>query len=195
MKFLINLCIGIVCCQISCCAETNKAETFIQDLGNKALNIINEKNTTNENVKNKFNSLLDKHFAVEKIARFSLGKYYRSLPADKKEKFNKSFRNMLSNTYSSRFSEYKTSKFRVISSRVKSKKDKFEHVLVTAKLIVPNKQDIDIVWSVYNMNGNFKIYDAIISDVSVSKIQQNEFMGRISKIGFAKFLDEFINKY
>ena len=98
---------------------------------------------------------------------------------------------MLVKMYSSRFSEYKSAKFVVTGSRKKSAKQ----ILVNSKITVPNKEDIPVVWSVFLSEGSMKVYDVIISDVSVSKIQQSEFSGKISQVGLKKFLEEFKEKY
>lgn len=166
-------------------------EKFIQNLGDEAINVINRSGITTKEVQSKFHDLLSKNFAVESIARYSLGKNFRVLSKSEKKDFLKCSKNMLIRMYSSRFSEYKYSKFVVTGSRKKSAKQ----ILVTSKIIVPNKEDISVVWSVFLSKGSMKVYDVIISDVSVSYIQQSEFAGKISKEGLAKFLKDFKEKY
>ena len=51
------------------------------------------------------------------------------------------------------------------------------------------------MWSVYVSKGVLKVYDAIISDVSISNVQRSEFMSKISEKGLKKFLADFREKY
>jgi phospholipid transport system substrate-binding protein len=166
-------------------------EKFIQNLGDEAIEVISKPGITTKEVQSKFHDLLSKNFAVESIARYSLGKNFRVLSESEKKDFLKCFKNMLIRMYSSRFSEYKSSKFVVTGSRKKSAKQ----ILVTSKITVPNKEDIPVVWSVFLSKGSVKVYDVVISDVSVSNIQRSEFAGKISKEGLAKFLKDFKEKY
>lgn len=168
-----------------------EAEGFIQDLGSAAIRVINRPKITSEEVQNEFNILLKENFALESIARYSLGKNFRALSETEREDFLRCFENMLVRLYSSRFSEYKSARLVVVGSRKKSAKQ----VLVNSKIVIPNKEDISVVWSVYVSKGVLKVYDAIISDVSISNIQRSEFTGKISEKGLRKFLEDFKEKY
>ena len=170
---------------------SKKAENLVQGLGNTAIEIINRKGITSEKVKQEFGKLLNENFALENIARYSLGKNFKQLSEDEKKDFLRSFENMLVGIYSSRFSEYKSAKLIVAGSRKKSDKQ----ILVNSKIVIPNKQDIDVVWSIFLSNGSLKVYDAIISDVSISNVQRSELMSRISEKGLKAFLEDFKKKY
>ena len=166
-------------------------EGFIQNLGNTAIGVINRQGITSKEVQSEFYSILNENFAIESIARHSLGKNFRRLSESEKKAFFRCFKNMLIRIYSSRFSEYKSAKFIVTGARKKSAKQ----VLVYSKIVVDNKEDIPVVWSVFLSKGSMKVYDVIISDVSVSNIQRSEFAGKISREGLKKFLKEFMEKY
>ncbi len=168
-----------------------EAENFIQNLGNAAIEVINRKGITFDGVRREFTELLKKNFALGNIARYSLGKNFRALSEDEKKDFFRHFENMLVKIYSSRFSEYKSAKLIVTGSRKKSDKQ----VLVNSKIVIPNREDINVVWSIFLSNGSFKVYDVIISDVSVSNIQRSELMSQISKKGLKRFLEDFKKKY
>lgn len=187
-----NVVMNIDVLQAAEVVKTQKQEEkFIQDLGDAAIGVINKSGITTKEVQNEFFCFLSKDFAIDNIARYSLGKNFRALSESEKEDFLKSFKNMLVKVYSSRFSEYKAAKFIVTGSRKKSDKQ----ILVNSKIIVPNKEDIPVVWSVFLSKGILKVYDVIISDVSVSNIQRSEFAGKISQQGLKKFLEDFKEKY
>ena len=168
-----------------------EAEGFIQDLGSTAVEVINRPNITSKGVQQEFSSLLKENFALESIARYSLGKNFRLLSETEKKDFLECFERMIVKFYSSRFSEYKSAKLVVTGARKKSSKQ----VLINSKIVVPNKEDISVVWSVYVSKGVLKVYDAIISDVSISNIQRSELTSKISEKGLKKFLEDFKEKY
>ena len=172
--------------------KTQKAaEEFIQSLGSTAIGVINRPKITTKEVQQEFRSLLQEKFALKSIARYSLGKNFRVLSEEEKKDFLECFEKMLARFFSSRFSEYKSAKLTVTGSRKKSSKQ----VLVDSKVVMPNKEDIRVVWSVYATDNGLKVYDAIISDVSISNMQRSEFTSKISEKGLKRFLADFIGKY
>ena len=56
-----------------------ESESFIQDLGDAAIGIINKPGITEKDVQVKFRDLLNNNFAIKSIARYSLGKNFRIL--------------------------------------------------------------------------------------------------------------------
>ncbi|MCR5225366.1 MAG: ABC transporter substrate-binding protein [Alphaproteobacteria bacterium] len=169
--------------------SAEQAKTFIQDLGNKALNIINRKGISSNEVCAEFKKLLEENFAMGKIEKRILGKYYKQLKDSEEPQFKNSMINMLVNVYTSRFNEYKAAKFTVTSAKQKSQ----NQILVDSKISVTGKQDIKVTWIIYVSDG--KIYDVKIDDVSVSNIQQTTIIDQITKSGFSNFLKDFNNKY
>lgn len=169
--------------------SSSQAKTFIQDLGNKALNIINRPGITSREVCAEFKKLLEENFAMGKIEKRILGKYYKQLKDGEEPQFKNSMINMLVNVYTSRFNEYKAAKFTVTSAKQKSQ----NQTLVESKISITGKQDIKVTWIVYVSDG--KIYDVQIDNVSISKIQQTTISDKIAKSSFQKFLTDFIQQY
>ena len=164
---------------------------FIKNLGDKAISIINKSDITQVDVQKEFKTLLNQNFAMDRISKFSLGKYNKQLDNSQKEMFLTCFINMLVKAYSSSFNEYKTANFTI--TNVKQKKD--THYLVYSKIKIDGQEPIDIIWSVYFIKNQMKVFDVIISNVSISKAQRDEINSRIKEIGMKKFLEEFNNKY
>jgi ABC-type transporter MlaC component len=98
---------------------------------------------------------------------------------------------MLIKLYASNFREYKTAKFTVVSAREKAK----SQYLIETKVSIPGKKETTIIWSVYDKNGEVKIYDAVLDEVSMGQIQRAEICGGIAKNGLQKFMQEFKARY
>ncbi len=164
---------------------------FITLLGNAALEIINRPNITNEQVIREFQTLVKQCFAIENIARYSLGIRYKQLTNKEKTSFLQSFLNMLVRLYSSEFSKYKAAKF--VVKEVKTKTEG-RHYIVASTISIENKV-IKVSWSVFNVEGILKIFDVTIESTSLSQIQRADIDGKISKSGFKKFLSDFIKEF
>lgn len=167
-------------------------ENFVQNLGNKAIEIINKPGISKGQVQKEFKELLQNHFALRDIARYSLGNFYRELSKEEEQDFLRCFENMLVKVYSSNFSAYKTAKLVVTGGKIKTTKKGKQQILVYSNVVVPNKADVNVTWSVFSTEGrNHKVYDVIIDNVSISSSQRSEFRGSIVKNSLKKFLEKF----
>ena len=68
-------------------SEQDDALSFIQDLGNKAIEMLSDKNLSDSQKISEFEKLLDFGFEVPLIARYALGKYWRKTPKDKRTQY------------------------------------------------------------------------------------------------------------
>jgi phospholipid transport system substrate-binding protein len=171
--------------------ERTKCEKFVQELGSRAIEIINIPGIPDDEVTDKFAEIITSNFATDSLARFSLGKHYRTLSNAQKEAFIKCFIKMLVKFYASNFKEYKSAKFTVVVVRKKKEGQYF----VETKVSIGGKKDVSIIWEVRCKNGRCKIYDAATDNISMKRLQQAEISGSISENGLNKFMTEFENKY
>ncbi len=182
-------------------SELEGAKSFVQDLGDQAISIINKQGISDQQVKKEFTAVLDKKFAMVRIARYAMGASYKLLTEEEKQVFLKWFKNKQIKEYLSQFKEYKKAKLIVKSAVIKGSQS--GQVLVNSVVKVPGKKDIDLSWSVYpnndkNSKDKFKIYDVVSNNISISKVQRSECQGIISKKGglkkFVKYLKEEENR-
>ncbi|MDR2780855.1 MAG: ABC transporter substrate-binding protein [Holosporaceae bacterium] len=172
--------------------KTIDCQTFIQNLGNEAIEIINIQGISHDGVIEKFKNIVKKHFSINQIAKFCFGKHARSLNKKQKEELLRCFTNMFVKLYASSFEEYKDAHFVVTGSREKSK-NKF---LIESRITIEGKPDVVIVWDVsYREAEKFCICDAITNEISLRQILQAQITGNISEKGMKVFLAEFQEKY
>jgi ABC-type transporter MlaC component len=164
---------------------------FVKNLGNRAIEILNIPEITEKEIVKQFADIVESSFAIDSMAKFSLGRQNRLLSIAQKKDFLDCFINMLIKLYASNFKEYKTAKFTVINAKEKAN---FQY-LVDSKVSIPGKKDTIITWSVLCRNGAPKIYNAVLDEVSMGQILRAEIQGSIAEKGLDKFMKEFKNKY
>ena len=160
---------------------SGEAQGFVQQLGDRAIQTISEKDLSEGGRKDRFRSMFLDAFDVPAIGQFVLGRYWRTATDTQKSEFLKLFQNMVVQTYASRFSEYSGETFKVASAR--SLGD--DQALVTANVIRPQSpgQPIKVEWRVLKTGGKLKIVDVIVEGVSMSTTQQQEFASVIQRSG------------
>lgn len=145
--------------------DKKEAEDFVRELGNNAFEVVRTKDIDPAEVKAGFDLLLKSRFGLMSVAGFAIGPSFKSLNQEEKEKIaNDYLPKDLYNQFLSKFDSYKTSKFTIIGSKVKS----YKHVEVESRLTA--EKDIKIIWSVYLSKGSIRVYDVISDGVSASNI-------------------------
>ena len=155
------------------------AGTFVQSLGDQAIQVITDKGLSPADREKKFHQIFVDHFDVPAIGRFVLGRYWRTASDAQKTEFLKLFEDMIVKTYNNRFTEYKGEQFVVTGSRADG-----DSAMVTTNVTRPgNNQPVKVDWRVLKPQGQLKIVDVVIEGVSMSVTQQQEFGSVIQRNG------------
>lgn len=161
---------------------TKEASSFVQALGNQTIAVVADKTLGSVDRDQRFRDIFVGSFDVPGIARFVLGRYWRTATDAQKAEFETLFEAMIVRTYADRFSQYKGEPFAVIASR---KEEGENHAMVTTSLAQPGNgaPPLKIDWRVLKPEGSLKIVDVIIEGVSMILTQQQEFAAVIQRNG------------
>jgi phospholipid transport system substrate-binding protein len=157
-----------------------EAGTFVQGLGDQAIQIITDKGLSPTDREQRFHAMFVNSFDVPAIGRFVLGRYWRTATDPQKTEFLKLFEDMIVKTYNNRFTEYKGELFSVVGARQEG-----DSAMVTTNVAQPNgRQPVKVDWRVLKpKDGKLKIVDVVIEGVSMSVTQQQEFGSVIQRNG------------
>ena len=162
------------------------ASAFMQSLGSKAINELTDPAVPQSDRQARFRTLLDEHFDMPAIAKFTLGRYWRTATDEQRTEFRKLFEDFLVQSYSTRFSEYHGEGFVVAGSTT----DDGGTIVVHSKIDMPSSEDIRVDWHLRATDGGFVIVDIVVEGVSMAVTQRSEFASVIqSRGGVAGLLD------
>tara|TARA_Y100000816_G_scaffold281786_1_gene256694 strand:+ start:100 stop:699 length:600 start_codon:yes stop_codon:yes gene_type:complete len=150
----------------------NISTNFIEDITNKANNVLSSQNTRESKIK-ELVKIGESSVDIDGIGFYTLGKHRKSLNEFQKDAFKKIFREYFLKSFSTRLVEYKEAKIVVISEDVKSEK----YTIVKTKLLATSdRPEITIDWRVYTKNPqNPLIRDLVIEGLSLARTQREEF--------------------
>ena len=158
--------------------DTGKAQAFVEGVTKDGIeNIINadvsqaEKNKRFEKL---FNNALDTQF----IGQFVLGRYWRTATPTQREEFIKAYRDLMTQTWSKRFDEFKGREF-IFKGTNKSNSD--NQVFVVSEVPMNEGQPAKVLWRVKQTGDSFKIVDIVIENVSLAITARNEYTAYIKK--------------
>lgn len=165
-----------------CGAQANTLtpeEKFVSDLGNKIITLIRSTENISEK-KEHFRGLLLANFDMKSIGKFVLSRFWKQANDKQKEEFVKLFEQNMVDTYTSQFNQYKDEIMTVHGSR---KDDSDGAIWVNAKVQGSARDPVTIRWKLYDVNGQYKVYDIHVNEVSMCITHRSEYASIIGKNG------------
>lgn len=151
---------------------------MINDLGNEALEVLG-KNVPPGEREARFRQLFHQDFDVPGIARFVLGRYWRTATPAEQQEFVGLFSEYIALAYSNRLAEYSGETLKVLGSRAEA-----DGSLVQSEIVRPNgAPPAKVDWRLSRTDGGYKISDVIVEGISMAVTQRSEFASVIQRNG------------
>jgi phospholipid transport system substrate-binding protein len=162
------------------------ASAFMQSLGSHAIKELTDASVPQSERQARFRTLLDEHFDMAAIAKFTLGRYWRTATDEQRTEFRQLFEDFIVQSYSARFSEYQGQGFAVAGSNATDSGT----IVVHTKIDMPSSEDVRVDWHLRAAGNSFVIVDIVVEGVSMAVTQRSEFASVIqSRGGIAGLLD------
>ena len=145
---------------------------LISQLVNQAINVIVDKNSTENLREQKFRSLLQTGFDIPRISRFVLGRYWNVANDDQRKLFSELFEDWIVRTYAARFGQYSGEKIQVIGTRSEGPTT----TVVVSQFVSPSGgPPAKVEWVVRKASDdNFSVVDVSVEGVSMALTQRDE---------------------
>jgi len=153
---------------------------FIQDLGDRAIAIIANKNITVAQRSEKFRQILNDSFDLKTIGRFVIGRSWNTATPAQQQEYMRLFEGLVVKTYGDRLTLYTGEGFTVISVRPESEKD----FIIASQITHPDgSEPTTIDWRVRQRDGKLGVIDVVVEGVSLSVTQRQEYAAIIQNNG------------
>ena len=154
------------------------ANVFMNELLGRAVEVLSKKAPLTERLA-RFRQLFHADFDGPGIARFVLGRYWRSASEQEQQEYLKLFEDYVVFVYGTRLSNFNGETFKVRGSRPEG-----NGLIVATDVISPGGEPpVKIDWRLVTDNGAFKINDVIIEGISMMVTQRSEFASVIQRHG------------
>ena len=154
------------------------AGVFMNELWGRTVEVLSNKVPRAERLA-RFRELYQQNFDGPGIARFVLGRYWRSASEQEQQEYLKLFQDYVVFVYGTRLSDFNGERFKVRGSRTD------ESGTIVSTDIISQKGDapIKVDWRLITDHGAFKINDVIIEGISMLVTQRSEFASVIQRHG------------
>jgi phospholipid transport system substrate-binding protein len=154
------------------------ANVFMSEMWNRAVEVLSKKVPVAERLA-RFRQVFQADFDGPGIARFVLGRYWRSASEQEQQEFLKLFEDYVVFVYGTRLSNFNGETFKVRGSRT----DESGTIVSTDILSPSGEAPIKVDWRLVTDKGAFKINDVVIEGISMLVTQRSEFASIIQRHG------------
>jgi phospholipid transport system substrate-binding protein len=106
--------------------------------------------------------LIYQRFDFTEMARRSLGPEWRRHSPEEQKEFVKIFTDLLERAYLEQIESYNDQKVRYVNEH-----EEHNHAQVDTKIVDSKGQEFSVNYRLHNENGDWKIYDVVIEDISL----------------------------
>lgn len=163
-------------------ATAQEAQQFVDELGKKAVEAVNEKS------QQKLQQLFLGNVDVNWMGKFVLGHAWQQATEEQRSHYIQAYRDYLLARYTTNFAEYAGSDYTITGA--KSEADGQFSVGMKVKSPQAKDQETQAGYRVQSINGQFKIVDIIIEGVSLITTQRSEFAAVVQKDGMDKLIEQ-----
>jgi phospholipid transport system substrate-binding protein len=155
----------------------------------EGMEIVGNKSLGRDTKIKKIEALYEKMVDEEELARRSLGRYWKNLTPAQQKEFIPLFRRVLENAYIDKILSYNNEKI-VFSKQSRTSGNMAE---VNSKVITASKE-IPITYRVIMKNGDWKVYDFVIENISLVQNYRSQFNAILAKETPAQLIETLKKK-
>ncbi len=148
---------------------------FVIQLGDALVAIVNGPGTY-EDKKRRLGPLIEQAVDVDNIARFCLGRFWRTASQGQQQQFNQLFHTVLLNNITGKLGQFEGVTFKPTTTTQRD-----GDTLVGTTIHRPNQQPNNVQWVVSTATGRPKIIDVIAEGTSLRLTQRSDYAAYISR--------------
>ncbi|TMA95374.1 MAG: ABC transporter substrate-binding protein [Deltaproteobacteria bacterium] len=165
----------------------------IRETVDKLLTILKDPQLKGESKKTerrqKLKEVIGERFDFPEMAKRSLGSEWRRRSPEEQKEFVRLFTELLEQAYLDKIESYNGEKVQYLKER--EDKDNAE---VATKIIDNKGQEFSVNYRLHNVNGDWKIYDVVIEDISLVSNYRSQFNRVLAKGSFEELLTRMKEK-
>lgn len=158
--------------------DAKKAENFVKDVTSQGIEELINANISESEKQARFTKLFNQDLDLDFIGKFVLGRYWRTASAAQRTAFIDVYRKLNIQTWSERFNEFKGKHFEFLGTETSRSTDQ---IFVNTQVPMQEGAPASVKWRVKETNGNLRIVDIIIENVSLAQTARNEYTSYIQQ--------------
>jgi phospholipid transport system substrate-binding protein len=154
-------------------AQDVDAGAFLESLNQDAVAKLTDPSLSQTQKERDLRVLFRQNFDVPAISRFVLGKHWRRAPAAQQQDFVDAFEEMHMRQFLPMLAESSAEMFSVLKVQQDAAKPNLS--LVSTKIDRSEGEPISVVWRIRNKDGQYKVLDIVVEDMSMAITLRHEY--------------------
>jgi phospholipid transport system substrate-binding protein len=188
MKGMAAFSLGIFLFLQPVCVAAGAPGDQVRRTVDKLLTIIKDPQLKQEGRKNErhdeLKKLIYQRFDFTEMARRALGPEWRRHTPEEQKEFVKLFTDLLERAYLKQIESYNDQKVRYLNEREDS-----SYAQVDTKIVDNKGQEFSVNYRLHNVNGDWKVYDVVIEDISLV----NNYRAQFSRVLASSSYQELVH--
>lgn len=177
--------------QVAAGRREGEVESFVENIGNKIINILVHRHNPMEVRKEKFRKILVHDFDMPTIGKFVISRYWRMMSDQQREDYLRLFIDAVVENYASQFNNYNNEKLIVKNAR----QTQDGGYIVYSTITRPGKgEPLKVDWKIFKTKRGMKVLDIIVDGVSMSITLRTEYAGAYNEKGGAEGLLAYLRE-
>ena len=151
-----------------------RASEFVKNIGDKLVAVVNSPEADRDK-REKLTQIIDSGVDVDGVARFCLGRFWRSASPEQQQRYTELFHQVLVNNITSKLGEYQGVRFTM--GRALQRDD---NEVVATVVERPNNPPTNVDWIISSASGSPKIIDVIAEGTSLRLTQRSDYASYLS---------------
>ena len=166
---------------------TSDPRVIVKSTVDRALQILKQRELSQPARRAKLIDLVQGHFAFDDMSRSALGYHWRELSSQQRQEFVPLFQAFLEDAYLSKIDKYSGQQVRFLG---KSSDGNGGAEVKTDVAPQEGAQPVSIVYLLKLENGEWKVYDVAVDNISITANYRNQFNRVINNQGFNALISE-----
>ncbi len=154
--------------------SADPASAFVKGIGDQLVAVVNGPGSEREK-RDKLTQIINSGVDVDGVARFCLGRYWRSASSEQQKRYTDLFHQVLVNNITSKLGEYQGVHF--IMGRMQRRDD---NDVVSTVVERPNNPPTNVDWIISGASGGPKIIDVVAEGTSLRLTQRSDYASYLS---------------
>lgn len=176
-------------------SSSQSPQDLVRDTSTRILAILNEEKVVIQQNPDMLHDIIAEnvlpHFDFERMARWTLGKYWRDTNRLQRDRFMEEFRTLLIRSYGNVLVEYANAEIVYLPYKADENKKRAK---VHTELSESNENAIKISYSLHRTSHGWKVYDVAVEGISLVTNYRNSFIRMISQDGIDQLISQLAIK-
>ena len=189
----IGIFIGVLCLGVPRFVQAGEPLQLVRTSVDKAIQILKDPNLHSQDKKrervDRLREALQSIFDYEEMAKRALGTHWRRRTPAEQEEFVKLFRDFLERIYSDKIDLYGGEKVRFGREVIDQGFAEVESIIIR-----PNGEELAVVYKLRQRDGQWKVYDAVVENISIVNNYRSQFDRVISSASYQELVKRLQEK-